>query len=633
MRRTTRRSLQRMARRLALACLACSPSLTQAADPPPVNAALGLHPVQAEVEFDTPDAAGAAKCTVVPVELPGITGWEVRSENNQLLRRFLDTNADRKLDLWCYYKNGIEVYRDIDSDFNQKADQYRWLGTAGIRWGIDEDQDRQIDAWQAISPEEVTAEVVAALATRDATRFERLLLTDDELQSLGLPEALANQLKTRLQRARTNFAQAAGAQQVVTATSRWIHFGGSQPGVIPAGTEGLTKDIQLYDNVSAVVEEGEKHAQVQIGALVQAGGCWRLVDLPISLDPQQATEGNPLYQLVYNPGPLQIAGAAAPELTKLITSLTEIEKNLSSAKTPAEKARLNGERADVLVRIIDVAPADDRLEWISTFSDTIGAAVRTGDFPNGVQHLTALLGKLEGRPEAAPVEFTKIAAEYDSQMADPKADHAKIHQAWLTNLQQFVSRYPQANESAEALLALAFAEEFGGNQEKAVELYKQVVGEFGDSEPSRKAAGAIRRLESPGKVLELEGKTLEGSPFRLSALRGKPVVIYYWATWCDRCVQSDLETLKEVQAKYARQGLTVVAISCDNTAEEVQNFLKTKRLPWIHVYEPGGLESRIAEYLGVEVLPTMILVGKDGKVANNGLDAKGLDDELKTLLR
>ena len=62
-------------------------------------------------------------------------GWIVRDGNGRILRSFVDTNGDNVVDLWCYYQGGIEVYRDIDRNFNGKPDQYRWLNTAGTRWG------------------------------------------------------------------------------------------------------------------------------------------------------------------------------------------------------------------------------------------------------------------------------------------------------------------------------------------------------------------------------------------------------------------------------------------------------------------------------------------------------------------
>ena len=52
-----------------------------------------------------------------------------------ILRKFVDTNGDNVVDQWSYYKDGVEVYRDIDSNFNGKADQYRWFNTGGTPLG------------------------------------------------------------------------------------------------------------------------------------------------------------------------------------------------------------------------------------------------------------------------------------------------------------------------------------------------------------------------------------------------------------------------------------------------------------------------------------------------------------------
>ena len=126
--------------------------------------ALKLVPVQTDVDFDRPTGAEAERCSVEVEAIGGMTGWVVKTDSGQVLRRFLDTNGDNKVDQWCYFKDGIETYRDIDGNFNNKADQYRWLGTAGMRWGVDEDENLRIDRWKSISAEETTAEIVAASA-------------------------------------------------------------------------------------------------------------------------------------------------------------------------------------------------------------------------------------------------------------------------------------------------------------------------------------------------------------------------------------------------------------------------------------------------------------------------------------
>ena len=160
---------------LTLTICALAWPLSADAAKPTVKEALGLKPVQKDVDYDIPEPAEIEKCTIDAETIGGITGWVVRTADSQLLRRFLDTNGDNKVDQWCYFKDGIEIYRDIDANFNNKTDQYRWLGTGGTRWGLDDDENNKIDTWKVISAEEVTAEVVAALRDRDAARFQRLL--------------------------------------------------------------------------------------------------------------------------------------------------------------------------------------------------------------------------------------------------------------------------------------------------------------------------------------------------------------------------------------------------------------------------------------------------------------------------
>ena len=140
-----------------------------------VEQALKLVPVQQGVDYDRPTPEEAAKCKISVKKDDGRVGWVVESPDGLILRKFIDTNGDNVVDQWSYYKDGVEVYRDVDSDFNGKPDQYRWLNAGGTRWGVDNDangaETGKIGYWKAISAEEVTAEAVAALATHDVERF------------------------------------------------------------------------------------------------------------------------------------------------------------------------------------------------------------------------------------------------------------------------------------------------------------------------------------------------------------------------------------------------------------------------------------------------------------------------------
>ena len=163
-----------------------------------VEQALGLSPVQAGIDFDSPSPDQVSECKISAQKIGESVGWVVTDPDGIVLRQFLDTNGDNVVDQWRYHKNGLEVYRDVDADFNGKADQYRWFHTGGTRWATDKDEDGVVDAWKTIAAEEVTAEVVAALATRNARRFARLVLTDSELKSLGIGREKANELRKKL---------------------------------------------------------------------------------------------------------------------------------------------------------------------------------------------------------------------------------------------------------------------------------------------------------------------------------------------------------------------------------------------------------------------------------------------------
>ena len=140
-------------------------SLSHAENQPNLRKAMSLHPVQKSIDYEIPDRAILAQCKIETYNRNKEAGWIVRHPAGYLLRRFLDTNADKIVDQWCYYRDGLEIYRDLDTNFNNRADQYRWFNQGGTRWGIDSNEDGTIDRWRMLSAEEATAEAVLQAMT------------------------------------------------------------------------------------------------------------------------------------------------------------------------------------------------------------------------------------------------------------------------------------------------------------------------------------------------------------------------------------------------------------------------------------------------------------------------------------
>lgn len=618
-----------------LGCIAAPALLVSSAmaAPPTAEDALALKPRQKQVDYSTPAAADVAQSTIKQEKEGNVSALVVRAPSGEVLRAFADSDGNRVVDRWSYFKDGMEVYREIDSDKDTKADEYRWLSGAGSRWGVDSNADGVIDAWKAISAEEATAEVVAAIRDRDAAAFARLLPTKDELQAAGFAGEQLAEIVARVAAAPAAFAAMAAAQKEVPADATWASMLTPQPpGTLPAGTNGLTKDVMAYDNVVALVESKQGNGQVFVGSLVKCGDAWRPVDAP-----QLASGGNSGESLGFFTPRMsgRPAGAGttdvAENLKPLLAKLREIETKMPAANAAARK-ELAVQQIGVLEQLAAEAADADKGFWTNQLVETLAAYVQEGILPDGIAKLEKLAEAVKGDDAmSAFVAFRLIQARYSAGMEQPGADGETLQKAWFDDLQAFAETFPKAAESAEALLQLAFRDEFEGRDKEAIERYRGIAANFPDTPQSRKAAGAVRRLESVGQPLVLAGATVDGKRVAVESIKGVPVLVHYWSTDCEPC-KVDLAQIRELQAKYGAKKFAVVGVALDGDKAKLVKFLQAKPLPWPQLHEPGGLDSRLAEEFGVLALPTMVLVGADGNVVDRNVSINGLEKKLDEMI-
>ena len=622
----------------ALALAFATLSATASAAQPTVDYALGLAPFQKNVDYDrvAPDQVKA--CTIKMEKEGGLNAWVVRGPRGEVLRSFADTNGDRVVDRWSYYKDGAEVYRDVDSNHNAKADQARWLGAGGSRWGVDEDENGSIDSWKAISAEEATAEIVESLKSREASVFTRLLPTNADLQAAGFEEPLLSDLTARVTAAAKGFAKLAAApQNTLGPQTTWNNMLASQPGALPAGTTGVSKDVMAYDNVVALVEGGDGKSsgtgQVFVGSLVRIGDAWRPVDLPQlpGMQGEIADAGGFFGPRVGDRAAGAGGGQESEKLKPLLAKLREVETKLSAAD-PAGRKALAGEQVGLLEQVVAAAEPAEKPFWVKQLAETIAAAVQEGALPEGIAGLERLATAVAADDGlVAFVRFRLASARYAAGMQQPNADITKVQAAWLDDLKQFVEQHPQAPDAAEAMLQMGISDEFSGNEKEALVRYAAIVKDFPESPSARKARGAARRLESVGKPLALAGTGIDGRPVALQSLRGKPVLVHYWATWCEPC-KVDIAQIRELYAKYGPKKFAVVGIALDTDKTALAKFLAAKPIPWPQLHESGGLDGPLAEELGVLTLPTMFLLDAQGNVVDRNLVISDLEKKLEGLV-
>lgn len=603
-----------------------------------------FQPKQPGVDFSQPTPEEAARCTIEPSA--DNTAQVAKDSAGNILRIFADTSGDGQIDRWSYFKDGLEVYREIDSNSNQKPDQYRWFHSAGMRWGIDQNEDGVIDAWKAISAEEVTAEIVAALAAKDAQRFMRVALTADELQQLGLGEGLTTQIGEQIATMPAQFAQVAASQQVIGPQTEWIAFSGNRPGIIPAGRDGAKNDIRFYGNVVAFVKTGEATEQIPVGNLIQVGDTWRAILAPpignemAKLDVLGAGEAKPLIPEDPTTGSTTTVPTEAQQ--KLMADLRTIDDQLATEANPQNRVRLNEQRAATLQKLAQESKtAEDQEMWLKQLADSVSAASQMGEYPNGAKLLGQLADAVKGQNAnvAAYIEFRRLSADYGMKLMgghpdylkDGEPDYEAIQSEWLENLEAFVQSYPTAPEGAEAMVQLGNHYDFAGQDDEAIAWYKQVSEKFPGTMAAKLADGATRRLTCEGQPLQLEGKTAEGQLVDLNRYQGRVVLVQYWASWCEPC-KADMAVLKDLLSRYGQQ-FSVIGVNLDQEAAAMQQFLSQHNIQWANIHEDGGLGSDPAMQLGIMNVPTMILVDQTGKVVNRNVRTAELDREVSRLMK
>jgi thiol-disulfide isomerase/thioredoxin len=194
-----------------------------------------------------------------------------------------------------------------------------------------------------------------------------------------------------------------------------------------------------------------------------------------------------------------------------------------------------------------------------------------------------------------------------------------------------VQDYSKAENTPDALMQLAMISELMNEEGQAKKWYEMFCKNYSSHPQAAKMQGAWNRLELNGKELVLAGSTLSGSRFDVKSLRGKVVVVYYWASWNGQCA-ADMEKLKNLLTVYGSKGLEVVCVNLDNTPAEAKNFVQGKPAPSTQLYEPGGMTGKLGEQYGIMVLPTMFLAGKDGKVINHAEQMTTVEDNVKKAL-
>jgi peroxiredoxin len=118
------------------------------------------------------------------------------------------------------------------------------------------------------------------------------------------------------------------------------------------------------------------------------------------------------------------------------------------------------------------------------------------------------------------------------------------------------------------------------------------------------------RNETPERASNFTLLGLENKQFSLSDFKGKPIILFFWTTWCPYC-RKELKQLNTMHAQFLRDGVELVAINVEEPVDKVQKFIGSYPFSFRVLLDTDGKVARAYGILGV---PSYNLINKEGRI-------------------